>query len=53
MRIPKSGPGILQSSLSAKSVSDISSESDIRAVERGTYSIMYGSPESWLGETRW
>ena len=38
---------------SAISVSDISSESDIRAVERGTYSIVYGSPESWLGETRW
>ena len=39
--------------ISAISVSDISSESDIRAVERGTYSIVYGSPESWLGETRW
>jgi len=39
--------------ISAISLSDISSESDIRAVERGTYSIVYGSPESWLGETRW
>ena len=39
--------------ISAISLSDVSSESEIRAVENGSYSIVYGSPESWLGETKW
>ena len=29
------------------------SETDKRRVESGKYSIVYGSPESWLGDTRW
>ena len=39
--------------ISAISLSDVSSELEIRAVENGSYSIIYGSPESWLGETKW
>lgn len=39
--------------ISAISLSDVSSELEIRAVENGSYSIVYGSPESWLGETKW
>lgn len=39
--------------ISSISLSDISFESEIRAVENGSYSIVYGSPESWLGETKW
>ena len=39
--------------ISAISLSDVSSELEIRAVETGSYSIVYGSPESWLGETKW
>lgn len=39
--------------ISAISLSEISSELEIRAVENGGYSIVYGSPESRLGETKW
>ncbi|XP_068693066.1 bifunctional 3'-5' exonuclease/ATP-dependent helicase WRN-like [Montipora foliosa] len=39
--------------ISAISLSDVSSEQEIRAVENRSYSIVYGSPESWLGETKW
>ena len=39
--------------ISAISLSDVSSELEIRAVENGSYSFVYGSPESWLGETKW
>lgn len=39
--------------ISAVSLSDICSDDEMRSVEKGSYSIVYGSPESWLGETRW
>ena len=39
--------------ISAVSLSDICSDEEMRSVEKGSYSIVYGSPESWLGETRW
>ena len=39
--------------ISAISLSDISSDEEMRSVEKGSYSIVFGSPESWLGETRW
>ena len=39
--------------VSATSLSDISSAADIKKVENGEFSIVYGSPESWLGDIRW
>ena len=39
--------------ISAVSLSDICSDEEMRSVEKGSYSIVYGSPESWLGDTRW
>ena len=39
--------------ISAISLSDMSSESEVKAIENGDYSIVYGSPESWLGDRRW
>ena len=39
--------------ISAVSLSDICSDEEMRSVEKGSYLIVYGSPESWLGETRW
>lgn len=39
--------------ISAVSLSDICSDDEMRSVEKGSYSIVHGSPESWLGETRW
>ena len=35
--------------MSAVSFSDICSDEEMRSVEKGSYSIVYGSPESWLG----
>ena len=42
-------------SLGVKSIclSEVSSEAVRKDVERGLYSIVYGSPESWLGDQRW
>ena len=39
--------------VSAISLSDISSAAEIKKVESGEFSIVYGSPESWLGDMRW
>jgi len=39
--------------ISSICLSDISTESQRKAVESGQYSIVYGSPESWLGDERW
>ena len=39
--------------ISATSLSDISSAAEIKKVESGEFSIVYGSPESWLGDIRW
>ena len=39
--------------VSATSLSDIRSSAEIKKVESGEFSIVYGSPESWLGEIRW
>ena len=39
--------------VSAISLSDISSAAEIKKVESGEFSIVYGSPESWLGDIRW
>ena len=39
--------------MSAISLSDIITDSQRKAVENGEYSIVYGSPESWLGDERW
>ncbi|XP_068747499.1 ATP-dependent DNA helicase Q5-like isoform X2 [Montipora capricornis] len=39
--------------VSAISLSDISSAAEIKRVESGEFSIVYGSPESWLGDIRW
>ena len=41
------------SGVSAISLSDVSSELEFRAVENGNYSIVYGSPQPWIGETKW
>ena len=35
--------------ISAVSLSDICSDEEMRSVEKGSYSIVYGSPKSWLG----
>lgn len=45
--------GLTSLGISAVSLSDICSDEEIRSVEKGSYSIVYGSPDSWLGETRW
>ena len=39
--------------ISAICLSDIITESQRKAVENGQYSIVYGSPETWLGDERW
>ena len=39
--------------VSAISLSDISSAAEVKKVESGEFSIVYGSPESWLGDIRW
>ena len=39
--------------ISAICLSDISTDSQRKAVENGEYSIVCGSPESWLGDERW
>ena len=39
--------------ISATSLNNETSEADKRKVESGQYSIVYGSLESWLGDTRW
>ena len=36
----------------AVTLSDISKE-NMRVVERGTFSVVYGSPEAWLKIDRW
>ena len=35
--------------ISAVLLSDICSDEEMRSVEKGSYSIVYGSPGSWLG----
>ena len=39
-------------SLLGVSACDISSAVEIRKVESGEFSIVYGSPESWVGDIR-
>lgn len=39
--------------VSAISLRDISSAAEIKKVESGEFSIVYRSPESWLGDIRW
>ena len=39
--------------VSATSLSDISSAAEIKKVESGEVSVVYGSPESWLRDIRW
>ena len=39
--------------ISAICLSDISTDSQRKAVENGEYSIVCGSPKSWLGDERW
>ena len=36
----------------SSSLSDVSKE-NMRVVERGTFSVVYGSPEAWLKIDRW
>ena len=36
----------------AVTLSDISKE-NVRVVDRGTFSVVYGSPEAWLKIDRW
>ena len=45
--------GLISRGISAISLSDVSSELEIRAVENGSYSVVYGTPESLSGETKW
>ena len=44
---------LLSLGISATSLNNEIPEADKRKVESGQYSIVYGSPESWLGDTRW
>ena len=44
---------LLSLSISATSLNNETSEADKRKFESGQYSIVYGSLESWLGDTRW
>ena len=39
--------------ISAICLSDINTESQRRKLENGEFSIVYGSPESWLNDERW
>ena len=43
---------LLSLGISATSLNNETSEEDKRKVESGQYSIVYGSLESWLGDTR-
>lgn len=44
---------LLSRGISATCLNNDMSETDKRRVESGQCSIIYGSPESWLGDTRW
>ena len=45
---------LLSLGISATSLNNEIPEADKRKVESGQYSVfVYGSPESWLGDTRW
>ena len=44
---------LLSLGISATSLNNETSEADKRKFESGQYSIVYGSQESWLGDTRW
>ena len=44
---------LLSRDISATWLNNNMSETDERRVESGQCSIIYGSPESWLGDTRW
>ena len=44
---------LLSLGISATSLNNETSEEDKRKVASGQYSIVYGSLESWLGDTRW
>ena len=39
--------------ISATSISDIENEEERREVERGSFKIVYGTPEAWLLNERW
>ena len=39
--------------IKAVSISDVESEEERRQVERGCFSIVYGTPEAWLLNQRW
>ena len=39
--------------ISAINISDVKNEGDSRDVEAGKYSLVYGTPESWLDNDRW
>ena len=39
--------------IKAISLSDVESEEDIRKVEHGCFSVVYGTPEAWLKNQRW
>jgi len=44
---------LLSLGISATSLNNETSDADRRKVESRRFSIVYGSPESWLGDTRW
>ncbi len=39
--------------IQAVNLSDVESEDDRRQVERGCFSVVYGTPEAWLLNQRW
>ena len=39
--------------IKAVNLSDVESDEDIRKVERGWFSVVYGTPEAWLKNQRW
>ena len=39
--------------IKAVNLSDVESDEDIRKVERGWFSVVYGTPESWLKNQHW
>ena len=44
---------LLSLGISVTSLNNETSEADKRKFESGQYSIIYGSPELWLGDARW
>lgn len=39
--------------IKAVNLSDVESDEDIRKVERGWFTVVYGTPEAWLKNQRW